>query len=308
MHKRLLFLAVSLFQALNADPLPMPFRVTLLGTIGGARIDAERYGASLLVEAGGERLLFDCGRGTPLRLVQAGHPPALIDKVFVTHLHSDHIMSLPDVWLAPLGSVALDRPLLVWGPEGTAAMAANLERAYEANTRYRRASYELLPGPIPPDPVIQAKDIEEGVVYESNGVKVTAFFVDHGWVKPALGYRIDYAGHSVLYSGDTRFSENLISNAAGLDILIHEVYLYADPANCTRVPGCDYHSTPEQAAEVFLRTQPKLAVYTHIVWLDGTPEGLLFRTKRIYDGPVQIGADLMVIDISSDEVKVLPKP
>lgn len=304
MYKSIVFIGLSLLQTVEADPLPAPFRVTLLGTIGGARIDPNRYSASLLVEAGGERLLFDCGRGAPLRLVQAGHPPDQIDKVFLTHLHTDHILSLPDIWLPPASGLPplVGRRLRVWGPEATTAMVANLMLAYEAHLRSLRA----WPGAVvPPDPTIQAEDIGEGVVYERNGVKVTAFLVDHIYVKPALGYRIDYAGHSVVYSGDTTFSENLISYAAGVDVLIHEVYLYANPANCAQVPGCDYHSTPEQAAEVFRRTRPKLAVYTHIVWLGSTPESLMSRTRGIYDGPLEIGADLMVFDISSDEVKVL---
>lgn len=304
MYKSIVFIGLWLLQTVAADPLPAPFRVTLLGMIGGARIDPARYSASLLVEAGGEKLLFDCGRGALLRLQQAGHPPDQIDKVFLTHLHTDHIMSLPDLWLPPTSGSWEGRRLRVWGPEATTAMAANLERAWEAQLRYLRG--RLPPAAVvPPDPIIQAVDIGEGVVYESNGVKVTAFLVDHLFVKPALGYRIDYAGHSVVYSGDTTFSENLISYATGVDVLIHEVYLYANPANCARTPGCDYHSTPEQAAEVFRRTQPKLAVYTHIVWLGATPESLISRTRSIYDGPLEIGADLMVIDISSDEVKVV---
>ena len=296
MHKTsllsIVFILLCAFQT-PGNAAQGTFRVTLLGTIGGTRVDPDRYGASLLVEAGDETLLFDCGRGAALRLLQSGHSLPDVDKVFLSHLHLDHILSVPDLWLAMGG-----HPLRVWGPEGTAAMTAGLELAYWASNHFSLLGPD--PAPVPP---IVATDIDEGVVYERNGVKVTAFLVDHRWVKPAMGYRVDYAGHSVLYSGDTSFSENLIAHASGLDVLIHEVYMYAEPEHCADIPTCDYHSTPEMAAEVFRRTQPKLAVYTHQVWLNTSRELLLFRTKRIYDGPLQIGEDLMVIDIG-DQVKV----
>src|SRR5262249_47329524 len=116
---------------------------------------------------------------------------------------------------------------------------------------------------------IVSKDIAEGVVYDDSGVKITAFAVDHGAARPALGYRVDFGGHSVVLSGDTRVSENLIRHARGVDLLVHEVFV---PETLERagVPPQQakniiaYHLTPEEAGEVFARTKPKQAVFSHV--------------------------------------------
>src|SRR5208282_3795868 len=102
---------------------------------------------------------------------------------------------------------------------GTAQMIFYLKKAYQADIRIRSADEKLPPAGV----AIITKEITEGVVYETNGVKVTAFNVDHGeFIKPAFGYRIDYQGRSVVLSGDTRFSENLIRFSQGTDVLFHE--------------------------------------------------------------------------------------
>src|SRR5207247_8215692 len=116
-----------------------------------------------------------------------------------------------------------------------------------------------------------AEEIAEGVVYDRNGVKITAFDVDHGEaIRPALGYRIDYAGRSAVVSGDTRFSENLIKFAKGADVVIHEVAaakdeLLAQDEASRRI--LENHTTPQQAGTLFERVKPKLAVFTHILLL-----------------------------------------
>ena len=139
-------------------------------------------------------------------------------------------------------------------------------------------------------------------------MKVTAFTVDHGpLLKPALGYRVDYGGHSVVVSGDTRPAPNLIKFAAGADVLIHEVAVVRPGVlrrsdSARRIIG--HHTTPEQAGRIFSEAKPKLAVYSHIVLLtteiDGEPpsvDDLVAATRTAYDGPLQVGADLMAIDI-----------
>jgi len=108
---------------------------------------------------------------------------------------------------------------------------------------------------------------------------VIAFLVDHYPIVPAFGYRIEYAGHSVVLSGDTRYSENLIKFAKGTDLLVHEVAIAPDTLKKTdpRYNILAHHTTPEQACKVFNAVKPKLAVYTHIVRLDGykTDEDLM---------------------------------
>jgi ribonuclease Z len=157
------------------------------------------------------------------------------------------------------------------------------------------------------------KDISEGVVYEKDGVKVTAFEVDHAPVKPAFGYRIDYAGRSIVLSGDTRVSENLMRHAQGVDVLVHEVFASATLERAGVPPGrakniVAYHTTPEQAGEVFARLKPRLAVYSHICMPNATEQDLLPATRKTYAGPLQLGEDLMAIDIGETIVVRKPAP
>jgi len=274
------------------------FTVTLLGT-GSPQPRMDRFGPSILVEAGKEKLLFDCGRGATQRIEQRKVPFAEVDALFLTHLHSDHVVGIPDLWLT--GWVRGRKvPLRVWGPEGTEEMMSYLERAYQFDIHIRRDVDEKLPSQ---GVVIVAKDIEQGVVYEHGGIKVTAFAVDHGLVKPALGYRIDFAGHSAVVSGDTRYSENLVRFSEGADVLIHEVIdpdtfrLKNPAASSERVQRIvAHHTTPEQAGKIFARVKPKLAVYSHIV--PGDTTDLIPLTRKTYSGPLEVGEDLMSIEIA----------
>jgi ribonuclease Z len=277
------------------------FKVTLLGT--GAPIPSiVRFGPSILVEAGSQRLLFDAGRGATQRLQQIKVPLPTLTAVFFTHLHSDHVVGFPDVWLTGW-LMGRKTPLFVYGPAGTSQMTTHLTEAYAFDIHIRRDVDEAFS---PDGVVLNAKDIEQGIVYQKDGVKVTAFTVDHAAVKPALGYRIDYAGHSVTLSGDTRFSENLIRFAAGSDVLIHEVInplVFGEPGSLSeaRKRIIDHHTTPEQAGIVFKRVAPKLAVYSHIVPPDAGD--LITTTRKTYDGPLEVGEDLMSINIG-DKVTV----
>lgn len=273
-------------------------KVTLLGT-GCPPPVMHRFGPSILVESGGQKFLFDAGRGALQRLTQLKVPWPEVQGVFLTHLHSDHVVGFPDLWLT--GWIMIPRrmaPVHVWGPRGTAKMMSHLEQAYEFDIRIRLFDDRASPDGI----VLLAEDIQEGVVFEKDGVKVTAFEVDHSPVKPAFGYRIDYAGRSVVLSGDTRVSENLIRYAQGVDLLVHEV---AAPGSILRQGHppdrvesiVAHHVTPEQAGQVFSRVKPKLAVYSHIAAPTATAEELIAPTRKTYTGPLEIGEDLMVIEV-----------
>ena len=280
--------------------VPPALRVTLLGT-GNPRPAMSRFGPSTLVEAGGLKLIFDCGRGVPQRLYQLNIPFNEADHLFLTHLHSDHTVGIPDLWLT--GWVMGRKvPLQVWGPAGTDEMMTRLQQAYAFDVHIRRDVDEHLPAA---GAAIVSHEIQEGVVYEEQGVKVTAFAVDHGVVKPAFGYRVNFAGHSVTLSGDTRFSENLIRYAQGTDVLIHEVldleaYRAADniytPDQIQKV--IDHHTSAEQAGIVFARVKPRLAVYSHFVPLEAPH--VLAETRKNYAGPVEVGEDLMSIEIGRE--------
>src|SRR5690242_4426725 len=134
---------------------------------------------------------------------------------------------------------------------------------------------------LPPDGVaINPTDVTEGVVYEHHDVRVLAFDVDHGEeVKPALGYRIDYGGHAVLLSGDTRYSPNLIKHAGGVDVLVHEVLVATSQqlagAGASLAAGIAHHTTPEQPGQVFATVKPRLAVYSHLVLFGNSTDDLI---------------------------------
>ncbi len=270
--------------------------VTLLGT-GTPQPSMIRFGPSILVKAGSEILLFDAGRGCLQRLRQVNLSYDKINALFLTHLHSDHIVGLPDLWLTGWLLSSRTTPLKILGPKGTDEMIKNLEKAFAFDIKMRIEDDKA--------PETGSKflvsEIQEGIVYEKNGVKVIAFEVDHYPVIPAFGYRIEYNGHSMVLSGDTRYSKNLIKFATGTDLLIHEVVIAPDSLNKL---DPDYHifahhTNIEQASKIFNEVKPKLAAYSHIVKLHGIgEEELLHRTKANYSGRFIIGEDLTRISIS----------
>jgi ribonuclease Z len=296
----------GVFFAFGTPAISQEIRVTLLGT-GNPPPVMDRFGPSILVEAGSKKLLFDVGRGAIQRMTQIKIGWQSIDGVFFTHLHSDHVVGFPDAWLTGWLIGRRNRPLDVWGPSGTEHMVSHLRQAFEFDIRFR-ISDDKAP---PEGAVVLAREIGAGVAYEQAGVKVTAIAVDHAPVEPALGYRIDYGSRSVVLSGDTRVSENLIQAAIGVDLLVHEV---VSPESFQRAgtpperikPIIEHHVTPEQAGEVFQRTKPRLALYSHIVLPSATADDLIPGTRKKYDGPLEVGEDLMVIDVGNAVVVKRP--
>ena len=300
--RRTLGIALFVITCASAAAQGQEIKVTLLGT-GCPPAVMNRFGPSILVEAGEQKFLFDAGRGALQRLNQVKVRWRDVQGVFLTHLHSDHVVGFPDLWLTGWLTPGRDVPLQVWGPRGTKKMMSHLEQAYEYDIRIRLYDDRASPDGV----VILAEDVAGGFVYEKNGVKITAFEVDHTPVKPAFGYRIDYAGRSVVLSGDTRVSENLIRHAQGVDLLVHEV---ASPETFQRAGSpperaksvVAHHVTPEQAGEVFSRTKPKLAVYSHIVLPTATEQDLIPPTRKTYAGPLELGEDLMVMEVGEKVV------
>jgi ribonuclease Z len=298
-------LAVSIWTAAASAA---EIRVTLLGT-GTPTPRLGSFSASTLVEAGPEKLIFDFGRGSTIRLFQKKIALGAISAHFITHLHSDHVVGLPDMWLSGwVGTpwASRTRPMLVFGPQGTVAMTENLTRAFAEDIRIRRDDEDLPAAGV----AFEAKDIVPGVAYDRNGVKVTAIEVNHGEkIRPAFGYVIEFDGKKVVLSGDTKPDKRVADAGSNADLLIHEVAMI-EPELLKSYPSYraieNHHTSPEEAGRIFAAAKPKLAVYSHIVFATVKPvqdvpeDALITRTQTTYKGPLIIGRDLMSFVVSDN--------
>ena len=276
-------------------------RVTLLGS-GETYPQPGRLGPGILVEAGEKTYLFDAGRGILQRFSEIGGFSKDLDAVFFTHLHSDHVIGFPGLWLGAWMFSRRDYPLQVFGPAGTENMVTHIRQAFSFDVDVR-----ILEGASPSGARFDVTELEDGFVWKDGDVVIRAFEVDHAPIKPAFGYRIDFAGRSIALSGDTRYSEALIEATRGVDLLIHEVsdasdeFISANPRFKNVVMG--HHTTAHQAGEVFAQVKPKLAVYAHMVIRDLSFEELVEKTRATYDGPLIVGEDLMIFDVA-DEIGI----
>lgn len=310
-----LALLVVGFGPANAQDKP-DFQVVMLG-VGTPPPFMHRFGPATLVIAGDKYLLFDAGRGVTQRLWQDRIPLGRVDVLFLTHLHSDHVVGIPDLlltgWLkSPFGR--RNGKFVVRGPEGTVSMMNHLVMAYEADINIRVADQGFTREGVTPD----AKDIAPGVVYEESGIKVTAIEVNHGdKIKPTVGYRIDYDGRSVVISGDTKYHPPLAEAAKGVDLFIHAIagakQELLDSAKSWRAILA-HHTEPEDVGRIFAQAKPKHGALHHLVTLTNgkikppSLGDLMTRLKTTYDGPVTVGADRMRFVIAKDGVKVIEPP
>jgi len=286
--------------------------VTTLGT-GTPFLDPERFSQSILVEAGGHKLLFDTGRNVATRLAQAGVIPASVNQVFFTHFHSDHTVGFADFWLTswiPAGG-GRKHPLNVTGPSGVEALIKGHNLAFADDIRIRVADQNL---PLEGTEANINEFAKDGVVFEEDGVLVTAFDVDHGEaIKPNYGYRIDFDGHSVVISGDAKNDPRVAEIAAGCDLLFHSAG-GATP-EMSKLPAVarilDHHTTPQEAGRIFTQAAPKVASLIHIVRVARpgmariSTDEITKMVRQTYDGDVIVAEDLMRFDIG-EEIRITP--
>ncbi|MBC7519654.1 MAG: MBL fold metallo-hydrolase [Sandarakinorhabdus sp.] len=261
--------------------LPDGLHVVLCGT-GSPLPDPKRAGPCTLVIAGTRLFIVDAGEGGARNLTLMGMPTGRVEALFLTHFHSDHIDGLGPIMLMRWSGKPNTGPLPVHGPPGVERVVAGLNQAYALDNGYRTAHHG--PAIMPPGgaggiavPFAIAK--APVVVLNDGGVKITAFRVDHGPVDPAVGYRFDYKGRSVVLSGDTAPSASLVAAARGADLLVHEALQpvlvrkltdalvakgVANTAQITR-DIINYHSSPEQAADVAKAAGVKALLLNHIV-------------------------------------------
>ena len=255
----ILFLGLFGANVVSAESI----RVTLLGS-GGPEPNPDQFGPSTLVEAGGEKLIFDTGRGAVIRLEQAEVSLSGTTE-FITHLHSDHLNGLSDLWTTGYIPPTLRQtPLEIYGPPGIVELAGGLQVAFKADLEIR--STELAERGInfsTSAATFDATEVgREGIFFDRGGVKVSAISVEHG-VSTAFAYRVDYGGRSVVISGDTRLSKNLIDKARGADLIIHEVMSVKEEllkGSAMLQAILTGHTLPEDAGILFRDVEPKMAV------------------------------------------------
>jgi ribonuclease BN (tRNA processing enzyme) len=268
-------------------------RVILLGT-GTPNPEPQRMGPAVAVVSGDRVYLVDCGPGVVRRAAEAGLKMEQLTRLFVTHLHSDHTAGYPDLILTPPNSGRSEQ-LEAFGPPGLQSMTAHVMAAWKEDLDIR------LHGTQPVSArgfVVEAHDVKPGQVYRDAAMRVVAFAVEHGAWKHAYGYRFEAPDKTIVISGDTTYSKNLIKAAKGCDILVHEVYSEKGLANRTsdwQLYHSAYHTSAPDVGRVAAEVRPKTVVLYHLLPMGETPEEVVGEVHRHFDGEVIYGSDLEVI-------------
>ncbi|MGL5837501.1 MAG: MBL fold metallo-hydrolase [Sphingorhabdus sp.] len=312
----------------NTADLPDGLHVALCGT-GSPLPSPSRAGPCNIVIAGKQMFVVDVGEGGGRNVALMGLPVGRIEAIFLTHFHSDHIDGIGPLMLTRWTAGTNKAPLPIYGPTGVERVVAGFNAAYATDNVYRTGHHGAaiappegagstampfaLPGPGKGDTAI---------VFAKNGVRVTAIRVDHEPVEPAVGYRFDYKGRSIVISGDTAKSTSLAKASKGTDLLIHEALQPAlvkmmttefeakgikNLAQITR-DIVDYHTTPEQAAEVAKAAGAKQLVLTHIV--PPIPSKFFYPAflgdaASRYSGPIVVGEDGMLFTLPANKPDIV---
>ncbi len=275
----------------------MTIEVVLLGT-GNPLPDRERAGAATLVRAGGRTLLFDAGRGVCMRLAAAGVLPVMLDAIFLTHLHSDHICDLNDVVTTQWVMSPAPKALRIYGPPRTREVSDGLRAMLRPDVEYRLAHHADLTW----EPQVEVVEVAPGVVYDENGLRIVAARTDHKPVEPTLGYRVELDGKAVVVAGDTVPCAGLDALCAGADVYVQTV-LRDDLVRMVPmqrfVDTIDYHSTVAQAAQTAARGGVRTLVLTHQIPTPapGSAGEWLAIAREHFAGEIVFGEDLASIAI-----------
>lgn len=272
--------------------------LVLLGT-GTPNAEPDRSGPAVAVIVDGVAYLVDAGPGVVRRAAAAAQrgitalEASRLGRVFITHLHSDHTVGLPDLIFTPW-VLERDQPLEVYGPAGIAAMTDHLLAAFEQDIGIRIDGLE----PANSDGYhVMPHEIQPGVVYEDERVRVTAFAVRHGSWPEAYGYRFETIERTIVISGDAVPSESIVEFCNGCDILVHEVYSQAGFER--REPEWQRyhrsaHTSAPALAELATRARPGLLVLYHQLLWGATPDELVAEIRGLWGGQVVFGRDLEV--------------
>jgi ribonuclease BN (tRNA processing enzyme) len=279
-----------------AAPVVARTRLILLGTAGGPTPKKTRAASSQVIVAGDRAYVVDCGNGVARQLVLAGIPLAAIRHVFITHHHSDHSADYGTLLLLAWGD-ALKTRVDTWGPPPLARMTSLFFEMSRPDLSVR----EKDEGRPPLQPLVHAHEITRGGrAFEDDRVTVRCCLVDHPPVPVALAYRFDAPDRSIVISGDTRRSANLIALASNADVLVHEA-LYV-----SRAPGTEgsalrrhvlaSHTPVEDVGRIATEARVKMLVLSHFVPGETPPvsdDEWLAGARQHYAGPIVVGRDLL---------------
>jgi ribonuclease Z len=274
-------------------------RITLLGT-GCPQVSPRRLGPASLVRAGGQTFVVDCGSGVTQRLVEAGSSGAAIDALLLTHLHSDHLVDLYQLIVSGWHQ-GRDRPLRILGPHGIRSFAEATMAVWQRE-REQRIAWECRPSTAGLE--LELVEFEAGTIWDADGVRVTAFEVDHRPVVPAFGFLFETTACRLAFSGDTTVCDNLVRAAAGVDLLVHECFFHE--AMLARRGGradrglanvAAYHTLSTQVGKVATRAGARMLLLNHFVPVEFDHDALLREVRADYRGPVVIGEDLLTVDV-----------
>ena len=278
-------------------------KLVLLGTGGGPRPRKASSGAAQVILIEKTAYVVDCGDGVARQLVLADVPLATVRHIFLTHQHSDHNADFGNLILLAWAA-GLRTRVDAWGPPPLERMTRLFfeMNAYDIRTRIADE------GRIPLVPLVHTHEqMRGGLVMQDDNVKVTAALVRHPPVVPAFGYRFDAPDRSIVISGDTALSDNLIALAQGADILVHDALyppgvdrLVAGVPNATALKDSimSHHSTAEDAGRAAQRAGVKMLVLSHLVPADDpsvTDQMWIDAARRHFRGTVVVGKDLMEI-------------
>lgn len=300
----------------NSASLPDGLHVGLCGT-GSPLPNPDRAGPCNVVIAGEQMYVIDIGEGGARNLSLMALPVAKVDGLFLTHFHSDHLDGWGPLMLLHWTQANASAPLPVYGPTGVEAIVDGFNAAYATDKTYRVAHHgeKIVPsagggGEARPF----AMTAETMVVLEKNDLVITAFKVDHDPVEPAIGYRFDYKGRSVVISGDTAKSPLLERASKGADLLVHEAlaaHMVKPMTSALEAAGqvnaatitkdiLDYHATPTEAAESAQSAGVKMLVLSHLV--PPIPNSFFYpaflaNAPDKFDGEIIVGEDGMLFSL-----------